>query len=323
MDERSQAGQAIVRVGDLLGHGLAELHFKVLGGEASLQRPISHPRVQKPGLAFAGYYEYIKAGRIQIIGESETEYLKTLSRKVRLKRFEKVVDAKVPAFIITKGLKPPDEFLELCRVREIPILQTPAFTSVTIKKVSFFLEDHLVPITRQHGVLIDLFSLGVLLKGPSGVGKSETGLELIARGHRLIADDLVTIKQYPNGELVGYGEEPSKYHIELRGLGIINVRDLFGLAAIRDHAKLDLVIELELWQEGKVYDRLGLDEQTYSILDTAVPYIRMPVASGRNVASLIEVAARNHVLKMQGHDSAREYVKRVEARLEQRRLPQP
>lgn len=310
---------AHVEVHELLGTELADLHFRVLCGEEHLDRQITHPRVQKPGLAFAGYYAYIKPGRVQIIGESETEFLKTVPLEVRRERFDRIVDEKTPAFVLSKGLEPFPTFLELCKERGIPLLSTSAMSSTTIKRLSFFLEDHLVPVTRLHGGLIAIYGLGVLLIGKSGVGKSECALDLVTRGHSLVADDIVTIRRYPSGDLVGYAEAPSKYHMEVRGLGLINVRDLFGLAAIRDRVDLDLVIELEKWQEGKVYERLGLDETVHEILETPLPYIRMPVAPGRNVAGLVEIAARNHVLKLQGHDSARELVNLLEARLDARR----
>ncbi|MCB1034032.1 MAG: HPr kinase/phosphorylase, partial [Acidobacteria bacterium] len=181
-------------------------------------------------------------------------------------------------------------------------------------------EDHLTPATRVHGVMIDIYGIGVLLIGDSGVGKSEVALDLITRGHSLVADDLVTIRRYPSGDLVGFSEGRLRHHMELRGLGIINVQDLFGLAAVRERKTLHLVIELEHWQEGRVYDRLGLDETLYTILDTPCPYIRMPVALGRNISILIEIAARNHVLKMQGHHSAREFARKLEEELERKRI---
>lgn len=314
--------QAHVEVHELLSGELADLHFRVLCGEQHLDRRITHPRVQKPGLAFAGYYAYIKPGRVQIIGESETEFLKTVPIEIRRERFDEIVEERVPVFVISKGLEPFPTFLELCRQRSVPVLTTKAMTSVTIKRLSFFLEDHLVPVTRLHGGLVEIYGLGVLLIGKSAVGKSECALDLITRGHSLVADDIVTIRRYPSGDLIGYAEAPAKYHMELRGLGIVNVKDLFGLAAIRERVTIDLVIELERWQEGKVYDRLGLDETVHAILDTPVPYMRMPVAPGRNIAGLVEIAARNHVLRLQGHDSARELVHALEKRLEQGRREQ-
>ena len=270
-------------------------------------------------MAFAGYYPYIKPGRVQIIGESETAYLATVALEERHRRFEHIVELPIPVFVITKGIEPFETFLALCREKRIPILGSPSLSSLVIKRISIYLEDHLVPVTRVHAVLIDIYGLGVLLIGKSGVGKSESALDLITRGHSLVADDRVTIRRYPSGDLIGYCEEPVKHHMELRGLGIINVKDLFGLAAVRDRKTIDLVIELEPWEEGRAYDRLGLDETVYTILDTPIPYIRMPVATGRNVANLVEIAARNHVLKLQGHHSARQFAMQLEAELERKR----
>jgi HPr kinase/phosphorylase len=295
------------------------LSLAVLCGEERLDNAITNPRVQKPGLAFAGYYDYIKPGRVQIIGESETEYLKTLSAERRAERFAAITALPVPVFVITKGIAPLPDFLALCRARQVPILGSAALSSSVIKELSFYLEEHLVPSTTLHGTLLEIYGLGVLLIGGSGVGKSECALDLIARGHSLVADDRVTVKRYPAGDLVGYCDVPLRHHMELRGLGIVNVQDLFGLAAVRERKTVDLVVELEHWQEGQAYDRLGLDETLYDIMGTPVPYIRMPIALGRNVGILVEIAARNHVLKMQGHHSAREFARQLAAQIERNR----
>ncbi len=303
---------ATVRVRELLGEELAHLELTPLCGERRLDRAIVNPRVQKPGLAFAGYYDYIREGRVQIIGESETRYLATLNDKLRLERFEVITAMEVPVFIITKGIAPFPEFRALCVERERTVLSSKCLSSTVIKDVSNFLEEHLVPSTYVHGVLMDVYGLGVLLIGQSGVGKSECALDLITRGHSLVADDRVTAKRYPNGELIGSSEGPLIHHMELRGLGIVNVQDLFGLAAVRERKSIDLVVELESWDESRAYDRLGLDESVHRVLDVPVPYIKMPVALGRNLSILVEVAARNHVLKLQGHHSAREFARRLE-----------
>ena len=311
-----------VEVSELFSAELSELALQTLCGEDRLDLRITHPRVQKPGLAFAGYYRYIKPGRVQIVGESEIAYLNTVDPEQRQRRFERIVALPVPVFIVTKGLGIFPDFLALCRQRGIPILTSPSLTYIVTKRLSYFLEDRLVPATHLHGVLLAIWGLGVLLIGKSGIGKSESALDLVTRGHSLVADDRVTVRSFPNGDLVGYSEGPAKHHMELRGLGIVNVKDLFGLAAVRERATIDLVVELEPWEEGKAYDRLGLDESVYSILDTPVPYIRMPVASGRNISVMVEIAARNHVLKMQGHASARELVHKLEAEIE-RNTPTP
>ncbi|HEY0510937.1 MAG TPA: HPr(Ser) kinase/phosphatase [Thermoanaerobaculia bacterium] len=319
MMENGQITGDAVPVAELMGEELSYLRLSVLSGESHLDNAITHPRVQKPGLAFAGYYAYIKPGRVQIIGESEAEYLKTLDEEERRERLDRITSLPVPVFVITKGLPPLPGFLALCQNREVPVLSSPALSSTVIKGISYFLEDHLVPSTSVHGVLLEIYGLGVLLIGESGVGKSESALDLITRGHSLVADDKVQIKRYPNGELVGYSEGPLRHHMELRGIGIINVQDLFGLASVRERTTIDLVIELEHWKDGQAYDRLGLDESLYTILETPCPYIRMPVAMGRNVSILVEIAARNHVLKLQGHHSAREFARKLEAQLERNR----
>ncbi|MGH9382279.1 MAG: HPr(Ser) kinase/phosphatase [Thermoanaerobaculia bacterium] len=308
-----------VLVRELLGEELRDLQLTVLAGEGSLDNRVTNPRVQKPGLAFAGYYDYIKPGRVQIVGESELAYLAGLDDEVRRERISSITALSVPTFVVTKGLAADGELLRQCREREIPLLRSTALSSTVIKQLSFFLEDRLVPTTTVHGVLIDVYGLGVLLIGASGVGKSECALDLISRGHSLVADDRVQVRLYPSGELVGYGDALQRHHMELRGIGIIDVRDLFGLAAVRDRHTVDLVIEMEPWDETRQYDRLGLDETVHEILGTAVPYICMPVALGRNISILVEIAARNHMLKLQGHHSARELVQRLKSRQEANR----
>ena len=308
-----------VEVAELLGEELADLQLRVICGGAHLDNKITHPRVQKPGLAFAGYMPYIRPGRVQIIGESETAFLGTLDRQSRRERFAQIAALGVPVFVVSKGITPFPGFIEQCKRHPLPVLSSPEWTWRVIKRLSYYLEDHLVPVAKLHAVLIEIYGLGVLLIGKSGVGKSEAALDLITRGHSLVADDRVTVRRYPSGELVGSSEAPGRHLMELRGLGIINVKDLFGLAAVRERKAIDLVVELEPWTEGQEYDRLGLDETVYRVLDTRVPYIRMPVASGRNVSNLVEIAARNHVLKLQGHDSARAFIRKLEADLERKR----
>jgi len=317
------SGPSKVHVSELLGDELSELKLTVISGEEHVGNEITHPRVQKPGLAFAGYYEYIKPGRVQIVGESEIAYLESLAAEVRAERCATIAALPIPVIVVTKGLTTPAELLVSCRSHAVPVLSARALSSEVIKQIGYFLEDHLVPSTRVHGTLLEIYGLGVLLIGGSGVGKSEAALDLVTRGHSLVADDRVTIKRYPSGELIGFSEEPIKHHMELRGLGIVNVKDLFGLAAVRERKSIDLVVELEAWQEGQAYERLGLDETVFRILETSCPYIRMPIAPGRNVANLVEVGARNHVLKLQGTHSAREFARKLEEQLERNRKNRP
>ncbi|MDX1501728.1 MAG: HPr(Ser) kinase/phosphatase [Thermoanaerobaculia bacterium] len=310
-------GELTVR--ELLGGELNDLEFRVVRSQECLDNRITNPRVQKPGLAFAGHYQYIKPGRVQIIGQSEIEFIATLDEETRRERIDRITRLEVPVFIVTKGLDPPAELLENAGRRGIPVLASEALSSRVIRRVSYFLEDHLVPRTVVHGVLLEIYGLGVLLVGESGVGKSECALDLITRGHSLVADDRVTIKRYPHGELVGFSEGALHHHMEVRGLGIVNIQHLFGLAAVRERRSIDLVVELESWDEERAYDRLGLDETVFHLLDTPCPYIKMPVALGRNLSILVEVAARNHVLKLQGQHSARTFALRLQEELRRKR----
>ncbi len=318
VEERARLPKPGVQVAELLGPDLNTLEFSVAVGQNCLDRWITHPRVQKPGLALAGYLPYIKEGRVQIVGSSEIGFLGTLPPEVRRERFERICQLEIPVFLVTKGLTPPPELAESADRAGIAVLVSRALSSVVIKKVSFFLEDRLVPSTQVHGVLLDIYGLGVLLTGASGVGKSEAALDLITRGHSFVCDDRVTIKRYPNGDLLGFADPRLQHHMELRGLGIVNVQDLFGLAAVRERKTIDLVVELEPWQEGRAYDRLGLDETVYEILGTPCSYLRIPVSLGRNIANLVEIAARNHVLKLQGVNSAQQFARRIDEQLVRR-----
>ena len=294
---------------------LADLGLRVVAGESGFHRPVSWGRIQRPGLAFAGFLAFIKPGRIQILGESELHYLDTMAPDVRRERIGAICRLPVAAFVVTKGQQVPDDLARECRVQQVPLLVSDQTTSVVIQSITRVLEDELAPTTTIHGVLVDVYGMGVLLIGDSGIGKSECALDLIQRGHRLVADDVVEIRKYPNGSLVGRAAEMIRYHMELRGIGIINIKHLFGVSAVRASKSIELVIELQRWDPAKKYDRLGLDGQTYSILDRPRPFMTLPVASGRNLALLIEIAARNELLKQQGYDAAKEFALKVDEQI--------
>jgi HPr kinase/phosphorylase len=302
-------------VRSLLGGELDELALKIVTGDDGLDRTILRPRVQKPGLAFAGYYEYIKPWRVQIIGESETKYLQSLPARLREKRVRDVAALDVSCFIVTKGITPLEEFKHECEKRSVPLFSTPAMSSTSITRTTYFLEETMAPKITMHSGLLDVYGIGVLLLGDSGIGKSECALDLIYRGHRLIADDMVIIKRHPNDVLLGYSNDLLRHHMELRGIGIIDIKDLFGVASTRDVKPIDLVVRLEKWVEGTEYDRLGITGESYELLGVSKPYVRLPVASGRNLALLVEIAARNHLMKLQGYDSARAFLQRIDAQI--------
>lgn len=291
---------------------LSDLEMEVAAGEKGFDRPISWGRIQRPGLALAGFLSFIKPGRIQVLGESELNYLETMPVPVRRERIAAICALPVSAFVVTKGQEVPEELARECIARNVPLLVSPRTTSVVIQSITRVLEDELSPSTTLHGVLVDVYGMGVLLLGDSGIGKSESALDLIQRGHRLVADDVVEIRKYPNDALVGRAADMLRYHMELRGIGIINIKHLFGVSAVRASKSIELVIELERWDPKKTYDRLGLDGETYSILDRTRPYMKLPVASGRNIALLIEIAARNELLKSQGYDAAKEFALKVD-----------
>jgi len=294
---------------------LTVLQLDLVAGEAGLSRPLTGWRIQRPCLAIAGFLPYIKPGRLQILGESELDYVQTLSPLERRQRFAAIVALPVAGFVVTKGLKPPPELLRECRRRRVPLFVSPATTSVVIQRVTGMLEESLAPQQTVHGVLVDVHGMGVLLVGESGIGKSECALDLITRGHRLVADDAVQISRLPSGRLVGRASNLIRYHMELRGIGIINIKHLFGVSAVRASQDVELVITLERWKPGEQYDRLGISQETHEILGEKRPLMRLPVASGRNLAILIEIAARNELLKSQGYDAAREFTERVDAEI--------
>lgn len=294
---------------------LSILELVLVAGEAGLGRPLTGWRIQRPGLAIAGFLPYIKPGRIQILGESELDYIQTLTALERRQRFAAIAALPVAGFVVTKGLTPPSELLRECRRRHVPLFVSPATTSVVIQRITGMLEESLAPQQTVHGVLVDVHGMGVLLTGESGIGKSECALDLITRGHRLVADDAVQISRFPSGRLVGRASNLIRYHMELRGIGIINIKHLFGVSAVRASQDVELVISLERWKPGEQYDRLGLSQETYEILGEKRPLMRLPVASGRNLAILIEIAARNELLKSQGYDAAREFTERVDAEI--------
>lgn len=294
---------------------LEDLQLKLVTGDDGMNRVIARPRVQKPGLAFAGYYEYIKPWRVQIIGASETKYLQSLPPRLREKRVRDVCGLDISTFIVTKGITPLDEFRIECEKRSVPLFSTPAMSSTSITRTTYFLEETMAPRVTMHSGLLDVLGIGVLLLGDSGIGKSECALDLIYRGHRLIADDLVVVKRHPNDVLLGYSNDLLRHHMELRGIGIIDIKDLFGVASTRDVKPIDLVVKLEKWVEGAEYDRLGISGETFELLGVSKPYVRLPVASGRNLALLVEIAARNHLMKLQGYDSAREFTRRIDEQI--------
>ena len=306
-----EADRASVNVRELLGPDAAGLDLKLVAGRAGLDHRVHLSRVQRPGLALTGFTDYIRYGRVQIMGGSEITYLRKLSPRRRSAILRRLVGCRISCFIVTKGLTPPAELVAAAEGAGIPLLVSSIESTPFIKQLSAHLDERLATRLHLHSVLMDVFGLGVLIMGESGIGKSECALDLIDRGHRLVADDVVEVKRMAD-TLVGSSPDLTRYHMELRGLGVINIKDLYGVSSIRFTKRVELVVNLERWETGREYDRLGLRNETFLILGVALPLIRMPVAPGRNIAILIEVAARNQLLKERGYDAARLFVERVD-----------
>lgn len=300
---------------ELLGEKEAGLDLELLAGEGGLGRCVQVPRIQKPGLALAGYTTNLHPDRIQVLGSTELSYLDSLSPEKAKANLHRLCALDVSCFIITKGQNPPDLLICETEAQGIPLLRTHHQSSTFISLITKFLEERLLPSTTVHGVLVDVLGVGVLLLGKSGIGKSECALDLIIRGHRLVADDVVRVRMKLPAVLFGEGMDLLHYHMEIRGLGIINIKHLFGVAAIRERKKIDMAIELEDWEEEKEYDRLGVGDQTFGLLGVEIPLLKIPVRPGRNMTTIVEVAARNQLLKEMGYHSAREFQDRLEQRM--------
>lgn len=267
--------------------------------------------VNRPGLQLMGFYEYFNPERIQIIGKMEFAYLSTIDEKTRRERLQRLFSQRIPALIITRELPYFPEMLELATEFEVPLLRSKESTSNFIAGLIAFLNLTLAPRITRHGVLIEIYGEGVFITGESGVGKSETAIELVKRGHRLVADDAVEIRKVSNISLVGSSPDNIRHFLELRGIGIINARRLFGIGAVKMTEKIDLVVELEQWDSEKIYDRMGVDTEFVNILGVKIPSLTIPVKPGRNLAVILEVAAMNNRQKKMGYNAARELLNRL------------
>lgn len=291
------------------------LPLELLSGSGGLERGIGSPHIQKTGLALTGFDEYLRPARILVFGESEVRYLESLDADRRLNTLASVFSHDIPCVLITGGWAPPTELLLAAERYHVPLLRTHVATPLAIAKITAILDDRLAIREVIHGVLVDILGLGVLIVGESGIGKSECALDLVVRGHRLVADDTVEVRRRGETVVIGTCPELTRHHMEVRGLGVINIRDLFGVASTRTVKRVELVVQLERWDPAREYDRLGLDENVYALLGLKVPLIRMPVAPGRSLAILVEVAARNQLLRTRGLNAAKELVSRLEQQL--------
>jgi HPr kinase/phosphorylase len=307
----------------LLGEDVPGIEANLLAGRGGLSNLITDSRIQKPGLSFAGKRDYIRKGRVQILARSESEFLQTLESRADEweETLRQVFSKEITVFVLTHRSRACDLFLRLADEHNVPVIKSRLVSSVCIRRLTNFLEDRLAPTAQIHGVLLEIFGLGVLLVGESGIGKSESALDLISRGHRLIADDIILIKRRPDSVLEGTSPEPLRHLMEVRGMGVINIEELFGVTSVRRSKTVELMVSLDKWKTGQVYDRLGVEEFRREILGVEIPVLLMPVAPGRNISNLIEVGVRNHLLKLKGVNRAQELVDRLDKHLLRRGQP--
>jgi HPr kinase/phosphorylase len=308
-----------ITVAEFLAHAPPQLELRVIAGaDGAATRQLTAPRIQKLGLALAGFTHYIHRGRLQIVGQTEISYLDELDTDRRRQVIRNLLLERISCVLITKGLEPPNELIAEAEEAGLPLLSTPVVSSIAISTVTQYLEELLAPLAVLHGVLMDIYGLGVLLEGASGIGKSECALDLVAHGHRLVSDDVIEVRRISSERLSGTAPELLREHLEIRGLGILNIRDLFGVSAISTAKNIDLSIRLERWDEASEVDRLGIDAHAIEILGVSVPQVLIPVSPGRNLSTLVETAVRVQLLRVRGYDAAQTFVARHAKMLEEK-----
>ena len=289
-------------VDDFIEKTKENIKVQLVAGEGGLNRTIAIPDINRHGLALTGYLDFFAFDRVQVMGLTEINYMRQLKPSELVERLRRVFKYEIPCFIITRGLTCPDEFIELANESSVPVLKSLLTTTKVVSKIIVFLDNQFAPETNLHGVLVDVYGVGVMIMGRAGVGKSECALELVERGHRLVADDVVFIRRRGDKFLYGEGSSLLRHHMEIRGLGIFDVKNVFGVSAIRNTKRINLIVELEDWDASKQYDRTGITEDSYSVLEMKLPKITVPVRPGRNIAVIVEVSALNHRLTEMGYD---------------------
>ena len=291
------------------------IKLRRIAGEAGLGRPIRHPRVQKPGLALAGHFYGVVPARVQVLGETELSYLDSLSTEGRSMAARGFFSLGLSCVVVTSNRDPPRALIQSAEASSTPLFVSDSRSSRTINALHAVLDDRLAPQTQLHGVLVDVYGIGLLLLGKSGIGKSECALELVLRGHRLVADDVVRCEWRPPGVIFGAANDLLRHHIEIRGLGVLNIKELFGVTSVLERTRIDVVIRLVEWDEDAEYDRLGVEDKHHVILATQVRELTVPVRPGRDMGSILEIAARNELLRRGGGHSAKDFLGRLEQQL--------
>jgi len=308
-----------LKVGDLLARKGDPLQLEILTGEVGLEREIRSPEASSPGLVLAGYTaRFLGIDRLHILGETEITYLASLDAKARRASIDTFLSYALPCVIITKAQEAPEELLVLARERGIPVIRTRLKTAEFYRRLKPFLDDAFAPRTTVHGSLADVFGVGLLFRGRSGIGKSECVLDLVERGHRLVADDVVHVTRRGHDVLIGRGHEISRHFMEIRGVGLIDINALFGIRSVRQQKRIEVVVQLEDWDTAREYDRTGLDQQITELLDVQIPLVTVPLNPGKNLTVICEVVAMNHLLRYSGVDSATSFNERLIKRMREK-----
>ncbi len=312
IDKNRETRKKSITVGFLYETTRERFKLKALNGENGFDNQIRDKNLNRPGLALAGYLDLFTFDRVQLMGNTEIRYLDSLTAPKRMAAFQKILDYKMPCVILTNGNKMTDDMLHAAAARNTPVFGTPFETTKIAYFLADFLDDQFAPQVVAHGSLVDVYGVGVLVAGRSGIGKSEIALDLVERGHRLVADDVVMLTRKGEGILMGAGTDLVKHFMEIRGLGLLDVRSMFGIRAIRFQKRVEVVVELEDWKPDHDYTRTGLDDQNISILEVELPLVKLPIFPGKNVTVITEVIALNYLLKHYGYDAAKEFAKRLE-----------
>ncbi len=300
----SEAKHPTITVGEFYTRHSESLEMKLLGSPAGFDRRIREPTINRPGLALSGFYSYFAEKRIQIFGSAELSYLKSLSASQVRERCRALCERPIPCIVVSRASKPPAALLEEAERAGIAVFRTPAVTMKFINAATLLLEFDFAPMKSEYGSMVDILGVGTLIRGSSGIGKSECVLGLVERGHSLVSDDMTRFRALEGRDLVGTSPDLTRHHMEVRGIGVINVMSIFGIGSVRVEKRLDLVVTLKEWQEMEEFDRTGLDQEYYEIIEILVPHITIPVRTGRDLARLVEVAALDQKLKSMGQNSA-------------------
>jgi HPr kinase/phosphorylase len=291
-------------------HG-ARLNLELIAGKTGMSRRIRVPEAQRPGLSLAGFLKSHAVKRILIFGRVEIEYIHNLDLDTRISRLESILNESTPAVVVTRRFRPPKELKAICDKKGIPLFRTAFTTMNFLHKLTLLLTEEFAPSVSCHGALVEVFGVGLFIQGDSAVGKSEAALGLIERGHRLISDDIVKVRKKEGVYLEGSGAELTRHHMEIRGIGIINIAHLYGAVCVRNEKSLDIVVKLEVWDDAHFYDRVGIEDKFITILGIQLPFHLLPVKPGRDVVLLLETIALQHRLKMMGYNSAQEFSRKV------------